>query len=527
MKYYLIILLALLLSVKSSAEEKRNISVLIEETNLKNQFEALFVDRLFDYLNQSDRITYQRYHYDLKKKSVVFKSDGKENFSEKIILIEPDFKNILTPKIEMKKDSITGKTVGAYMNLNLDFICYFKQIDLASSQIEFAKKVAMEPSTLNTKSDVLEINFEKYFVGNIPKVGTKEYKAILDNIHAEYKSQIEMHYINRINKDYSMLGDIESAINAQTDTSPFTIEEIPDKKGKKMSSFIIKAGKNVDLSAYQGISIYKKLTIAGEETVEQIGVAIVTDVDQTESTARFVFRGGKELSEAYQNGEEVFAVRNPALLNDMVSLREKEFRVAIDNKCFFCNYEIQNQLSELYFIKLLERSDDFVSKYFIEKFKSEGFIDSAVEKVIGNQEGVDFSINADTKNVKVTNIATGALQSFALADIKNDYRILFLEMFPPQMKFLEIAKQKKDRVKNIYLYSPYGLQQTEYVYIYQVYYEEVLGEKYRRTKELGNGQVRANYSDLIADVALQKNEKQVSKAINAGTELLFTYSKLK
>lgn len=501
-----------------NAQKSKVISIVVSEPD--SRYEEMLIDLLLKNLAESNSIDFQLFHFNEEEETVSFKG-AKEKFSEQALILDPKFSNSLKPEIILSKDT-TGKVTNAYMDVNLDFTCNYKLFDIGSSRVLSAKQVVMDPSKLSMKSEQIKIDTKKFFTGKLPKKDSKAYKEMEKRVYAEYGLRIAKHYENRIKSDYSIIREIRGDVLSLSDEKPFSVTPYDSSK-KRIKSFEMNAGKDQDINKLDAVHVFKKVKIGEMDGFERLGTAVVSQVESGTSKANFVISGGKKLKEAVAEEAVVYAVRNEGLLNKEVSNKEEVFRVTLKKSCVFCDFDIQEQLADLYFINYIDRGDDFISKYFIESYKTEKFIDNDVENVVGRKEGVGYIIGSSKENIEITNTQTGQLLTQSRKEIKNDYRSLFLKVFEPRLKYVGIAKQKKDRIKRIYVYSPYGFKTSEYLKISSVYLEEVGGKKYERKTEIGNGQFIKSHSELIGEIILQKNEKAISKAIQDGSTLHFEY----
>ncbi|GLR18776.1 hypothetical protein [Portibacter lacus] len=520
MRSFLLISLISICATLGYAQKSNVVSVIVNQS-ANSPYETQLVKLIMTSLNESKTTKFQEYQFNEANGKVTFLGT-KEEFSTHALLLNPEFNNSLTPEIQYTSDT-TGKVKSALMNVNLDFTCNYKYLELGTGIVDIAKEAKMDPSKLSTKPEVINIEIGKYIKGKLPKKDTKAFKELEEKIHNAYKSQVAKHYTDRVKSDYSVISEIRSTIFANSDPKPFEVTA-EDAGKKKISTFSFNAGSNQDIAKREAINVFKKVQIGDFEGFERIGTALTKEVGPDQSTAKFLISGGKGLKEAIDEKATIYAVRNETLLNKELKNKEKQFRVSLEKECVFCNFDIQTQLADLYFINFIDKSDEFISKHFIEKYKGEKFIDDKVEDVLGLKEGIDHIISLTEQQIQVTSTETGQVVAKDKKDIDNDYRKLFLEVFTPQMKYLGIAKQKKDRVKRIYVYSPYGFITRDPINIQSVKYEEISGKKFERKTDLGTAQFINSHSELIGEIVLMKNEKDISKAILNNETLHFTYN---
>ena len=290
----------------------------------------------------------------------------------------------------------------------------------------------------------------------------------------------------------------------------------------------------------------------------------------------FVFNNKKEVYEAAQNGDQMFAVfKDDAKLNTFADFMPgKAVNAAIQfdyselQLSPFNRRALENNFEELALysgkkLNIVNRSSQYQIDRLRELFKAEKYLDDVNfddrDRLIGADYLITFkpgvvdsevktsgsiftavNSNADPSeyipiDVKVTEVKTGeviaqqsgrvnitkkrgeAFHTLGSYFLLND---LMEEAFDVNMKIVDMLEVKKDKADEVLVVSPSGLVAYQKYQVFRIDEEVVNGESLERPVEIGKITIQETYSTFTGRANVNDGEKEIYEAMSQGKKLI-------
>lgn len=501
--------------------DKTNLAVLFDKEKIQDKYASMLMDSIMSKLDYSKRMNFDYFTYDESTQEIEKISQGDIGFSKQMVAIDPNFYYEEKPRIDITFDKETKRYKG---NIRLEFKIdlYLKLIDVATSKVDLIEHHIFDyqEKEMTDKNWVFDI--QKYYKGTFPKKGTKAHQLMLDKIYKVYIPKMREFHKRCMLKEQKIHFSVRGSLFSSKDDRLFEISPVEGKSN--MRSFMIDAGVDDDIFWLDNVRVIKQVQLGKYNCGEYLGTAVIKKRTNNESKCGFLLTGGKKLKNAVENDEKVYAVRNRALINTLNTENTEKIRVGSDSECLFCNVKTEKVVFNIENVDLIERSHGLMLNYFINRYKTEKFIDYDIENVLGLQEGVQYLMRSQSDNISLTEIKTNRVASIGKNYYINQFRQFMLDFFEQEMEVLEISKRKKDVAKRLIIYSPYGFEPLDVLNSYSVTEENVGGKVYYRKEKIGTVRVLKKYSDNIVEVSINKNEKLITKTLDSGGMISIGYA---
>jgi hypothetical protein len=265
----------------------------------------------------------------------------------------------------------------------------------------------------------------------------------------------------------------------------------------------------------------------------------VKQVGESESMAKTLLFGSKDLATSLKNKEQILMIPedNKLALNTLNFDKKVPFlNMAFKKECLFCEFDSEIELMNSPAINLVERKAPEL-KYFANLLKNENFIDYSVENLQGKNLGYQILISNDSKFLNAVDIATN--KNLVSLDKTSKFLGLSIEKsigldmvskianaYKPEIygiKMISVKEQKKDKINEVYVYSPIGFDVNSKFDIVTLVKETVDGEDLYRNNKIGEGKLGKIYSTNLAEMKIKDGEKELFAAIAAKQEFYFVY----
>lgn len=524
MKNLIHVLVLVFVGTFLKAQEKENIAVLFNKMEAQTINTKILQDSIKSKLNKSKKMDFDFFVYDEKSKTITPLDEGSSiKYSKKIFIVDQKVEYNKNPRVRLSYNE-ESKIHTASFPVEFKITIQDKLIDIATSNVDLMDNQIYDLKDDFLKSEMSTSSFDvtKEIKGKAPAIGSKEYKALTDKLNKIAAKKLLDIQMGLLKSEADVVRYTTFGLLSSLDDRLFNISPVEGKKN--MGSFMIDAGRQDDIAYLDDLRVIKKTQIGEYSCGEYIGTAVVKKRENNQSKCGFLLSGGKKLKEAYESNETVYAVRNRKLINGLDEFSSNTIKIAVDTDCLFCDASYQEMLLRVNGVSMIERNHKFILDYFLPKYKTEKYIDFDVENVIGKQEGVDYILTSQKANAALTDVATSQVNTISRNATTYEFKQFMVDLFKEDIKVIHISKRsKKNTIKKMIVYSPYGFQNNDIITTYSVTIENVGGKEYERKELLGTAQVVKKYSDNIVEIVIYKKQKQITEIIDSDGKIVFGY----
>jgi len=530
--------------VENGNNSNPGIAVLMDFQELENSHQKTIFNTLLTRLQKAENSDFQ--FYDYREKDGILEFQVKESKAaakpcEKIVFLSTDVYSIEEPELTFQRDT-SGKLIGAKYVPEFYYQFQYKVIDIASSEIEAMELITPKENKKISK-EISVTDYKNFFKEDplvLKRTKPEVYKEARAKLKKKYDRQIASFYDKCVKDAARSIAMVASPMKALKDKRLFKLtgdgRQLAEGK-KKLKEFEIDAGLTDDLSDGDYLDVVCKRKYGEWEVIEKLDRSIVKEEGSNTSICKPYFFGGKKMTTALQEGQEVFFVRNEILLKSINSKEGTKQTATVDKECLFCAFSIEKKIVGLPNLELIERSHIEVLTHFVELSKSDEFLDFDLAEIQGLQKGVRYVLTFEGNKLSATDVQTGKIH-VEIAKTNKDGKLmkffknnstvsngtiarLFLELLQEEVEMMEVVDQKKNKVKSVLAHHPIGFVRNDRLRIYALSQEEVKGKVFERKVEIGVAMVRDLKSDNIAELSVYKGKKELAEAINNNQKIIF------
>lgn len=517
-------------------EEKPEIAVLInyetiDDTNSKKVFDTFAKN-----LNATRQSKFQFYHWDEKNGKLEFRpstENSQPRPCDKIVFLSMYIKVMNDSELNLEVDK-TGKTTFAFFSPYVNYAFVYKLVDFGTSKIELINKI--RPSGEDSDLKRIYVNFAEVFKtdpSKLQKSNAKEYNKQVAALRKKYDLQIQKEIDIAISKVASKTNIIVTGLKSIRDTRLFKISDFDkttlDGK-KKLKEFVIDAGLADDLQQGEMLDVVCKTQYGDFTTFEKIDFTHVEEANQNSSTCGSSLFSGKKLTNALRDNYEVYVSRSPLLLRELNKIEETTKTVSLYKNCILCGLSFEQMLLKMANIELIERIPLNLLTYFSDLSKSDVNLNYNIEKIQGNQQGARYLLHFESNKITATDVETGRVitettnNTGGWLELPENQKTLatrlFLDLFEKEVEIIEVSSEKKNKVKYILAYHPFGFVRDQYFKIYEKTSETINGKSLERKIQLGVAIVRDLKSDQIAELYIIDGKEGIYEALESNTKII-------
>jgi hypothetical protein len=531
-----IFFLLLLISFAVSAQSERDYAFLYKDYQKGDQFSNLVQKRVYSAIvkNNSNHV----YSWDENKHTIELLNTNRP-INKPVAYVKylhTDTYVDLNPPLEIYTDT-TGKTVSVGFTINPSASGEFKLIDVATLKI-LDLGIYRPNSNTNTSITSLYkipvVKFLEEFGEDPAKLKKRDFKAFKikeDEVKAKYSKKIYENTINILNSQAASLAGFLSYVADYNNLPYYKVIKDPNAEDEKKMKYIsFEAGKKDSLELHEELVMYQILTYDKIKSTKKVTYFYVDEIGESESKAKIVALGNKRrVADLIKENAELYLFQNERSVvefNKKINKIDHFYNVGVRKECLFCRTSFEKNLLSVPVINTIERNAPEMT-VFQEMAKLEKFIDFNSEDLLNKQVGIKYLFYLENNNLMATDIETGRVVGSESSKTSNLPSIvaknLFIDIFESEIKFLKNDYVVKNKVKDMVIYSDYGLEMGEKLRVYVLEEEKVGNKILKRKKEIATGYIQKSISDFVGILNLRDGEKEVFEAQNANTKLYFDY----
>lgn len=536
MKKSLVTIILLFLFIESIAQSENGFGILVNNYMQNETFGNIIHNGIKEGFKNKKNI--HIYRWDESQHSIDKVETSKEIIKpiKFVKYVQTGVFNVqLNPEINITTDT-SGKTTSVYFEISPYASLQYKLIDISTSQImDLGSRNLDKQSNYLTDLGLIPVkNYIEDFGGDPAMLRKKDYQSydkLLKKVKEKYSKiiyentlKIVNNYAINIYYSISNLGNVSS----QPYYKVLKDENAEDEKKIKYINF--QGGKKDSIKVGNEFALYQIVDFEQIKSTKRVNVFYVDEVGEKVSKAKIAFLGNKKrIAELIKENAELYLFENNKSVleyNKMLNKNNKFYNVGVRKNCLFCEIKFEENLISVPVINTIERNAPEI-RYFQEIAKLEKFIDFKSQELLNKQLGIKYLFYKEEGNLTATDIETGRVvgsesskQQYLIAMLTKN---LFLDIFEKNIKFLKNKDFTKNKVKEIYLYSDFGLTEGEKIKVYTLIEEKVGNKVLKRKEEIGSGYITKAISDFVGVLNLQKGEKDIFEAQSNNIPLYFDY----
>lgn len=477
------------------------------------------------------------YDWEEKTKKVTFSAKNKypEKPAESVIFVKATGQFDFNPELEVVTDT-SGKTTKVNFLLNASGGYLNKKVDLSTSTIIDNDIYGFIPAFVERFPIT---DFIKVFGGDpatLRKNNFTKFESIKKQLWAKHESEFEKIYKNKFNLLFISSIFVKSLISA--DKEKFKVIVPANITEKKLSSISFAGGLNDNIFKGDYYTLFQKNMMGNHVYYEDIITLVVDEVGEKQSTAKTSLFASEKLAEALKSGNELWLIHqtNFQTINELnVKPGTQKVNLAIKKTCLMCEPYLETKLFNCPTFNLVERNAKELA-YFAKLSKNDRFIDYSLEDLQGKKLGYELLITEDEKFMNIVEVSTNkTVHSFKkrykllteteaqLSKSKDRFNLNIYEQdilrllsaYRPEsfkVEWITTLKTKKDKIEEIAIYHPAGMERYVEFNIYTLESEQVDGETIQRKNKIARGTVGKTFSPTLYELNIKDGEKELFKA---------------
>ena len=445
-----------------------------------------------------------------------YRFDIFENYSPKLQIQRPK------PKEGEKADP---NAIKVFFTLPKEAFVGAKLINLETNEIEgvhvrqLENACSMAKGLDNTEQAGLFYitDYKAYFKGDPDVLKKKNYAAYeksIDLLHLKYKPKFEAFFQS---KKVNIGSEVLSCVTKFLVPGPLPIEsgEIENDKAKRL---VMDLGGEIKVPNYSYLKVFTLDTIGDYLVPEKYGNYTVREYsDGKHYLNSGLFSKPKKVAELLSNNRKLYASMSSAGYSEKLNVQKELLTIGV-NFGELSLTSIENKLSEIARLKLIDLGSIKIVNQFREKYKQEIFID---DDFSAKAMGAKYLLLFKDKDIQITDVETGQIvdQVDKNEGVKGIYDSA-MELFDLEIEVVNITKQKKDKIKKLRLYSPLGFDGSYYLNVYEIKKEKVGDEILERPIEIAICRFMTDESTVV-EAIVYKGEKELYEAIQNNAVLKF------
>jgi hypothetical protein len=536
---------------QNTSAQKQTIAVLLETEDNSEKYSKIITSKISKTESAFDNIKFLYYDWEEGKS---LKAIEHEDVIPPTHIYFVDIRKdvIERPDLQLLTDTL-GNTIQAFYVVSASLRCHLKLLELKTTEVLHLSTLTyatpkfgnsgnnsmMGRNSLFDEPFRIVIDFKKEFKedpAKLQKANPKEFNKLEEALFLKVKKV----YTSKLEKTITSWG---TQIGKKVELYARTLENksykiltknVEDTKIKEVKSNITS---NDGYSVDDWIAMYETMNTNGRFSYNNVCEFRVTEIDSLGSTLRIEPFGDKQrLAELVNSDAEIILSNNERpLLNRLMRENASDVQnVSIKKECINCSMGLQMSLTTIPTIRLLERAD-FEFKHFREIMKLENNIGAMSDDQYYKSVGVRYIFYNDGDKLQTTDLVTGRvlgsqaneskLLGIKFSDTTSPYIIktLLHETFDKNIEMTQVLDESKKSIKEISLYSPFGLLPMEAINVYGVDEEQVNGKKLLRKTLVAECYVVGNINKQESRVKVRKGGRDLKDLLEIKKPLVFEY----
>ncbi len=528
----LILQIALVLgALVSCVAQKYATSVILDTDDIQARHKAEIVTILQQKLKE--RPLQQIYYlYDKSGEQEYTKSALKEEATTTIPSIDVLYIDIsyIENKHTLKaKTDTSGKVISLLYQAPIESSIRSKVVHVPSSE-----RTSYIESPYSIKYEQNIKSYKEYYNGKQPnkfKPGNESYKLALSKVKKKYASDLAK--FNTRQRELVAQGIYDHiATNTQiAGKKIFTItDQTTNEKGKVE---LLKTDATLASGLQKGddVNAYEIITLEGYTAFDYISVGTISEINDSYAMIKPVALVRKKLLKALDEGKQVVFSNNPAAMTRTYGHKTGDkVMVVVAKSCKDCVTPLEKNVLGSPQLGLYDESLNWITDRIKRDYKDEKFIDSDMQALQSSAVGSSYIFKDTKEGVTVTEVETGQViatskyRSSAISivpAVDQEFLDVCTKSFDEPVTIIKTSKIKKDKVKRLWAFSPYGF--TAYKYNFVSVSKEIVGEKeIERLEVIATGYPATSGSSphcSLMELAVNSGEKELLKLINEGADV--------
>jgi len=315
---------------------------------------------------------------------------------------------------------------------------------------------------------------------------------------------------------------------------------IPDINAKKIKKVIVGAGLDHKVSKMDVFSLYAINETNGKKHVELATTVYPNKVEEHRTICGKSFiQSRKKWTKRLKMFDKLYAIRNESLIRKIIPVPQNELvNISINEKNSSRKKQLlENAILRISKIQLIERALNKELDNLRAAYKDEKFMDYDIKKYQDKQIGVKYLLSYEDSNLNITDVATGKLISVDKKQGRRNWlfsgytnsqaiKMSLLRISGESIELLKVVDEKKNKVKRIQVFHPFGFDPGDKLDISVLVEESIGDKKFIRKQYIAKGWVRydktsPNFGTIKIN---RKGGKALYKAIHNNEKLDFIYS---
>lgn len=531
--------------------QKQTIAVLLETEDNSEKYSKIITSKISKTESAFGNIKFL--YYDWEEGKSLKATEHEDVIPPTHVYFVDIRKNVIErPDLQLLTDTL-GNTVQAFYVVSASLRCHLKLVELKTTEVlhlststyatpkfgNSGNNSMMGRNSLFDEPFRIVIDFKKEFKedpAKLQKANPKEFNKLEEALFLKVKKV----YTNKLEKTITSWGTqigkkVELyARGLENKSYKILTKDVEDTKIKEVKSNITS---NDGYSVDDWIAMYETMNTNGRFSYNNVCEFRITAIDSLGSTLRIEPFGDKQrLAELVNSDAEIILSNNERpLLNRLMRENATDVQnVSIKKECINCSMGLQMSLTTIPTIRLLERAD-FEFKHFREIMKLENNIGAMSDDQYYKSVGVRYIFYNDGDKLQTTDLVTGRvlgsqaneskLLGIKFSDTTSPYIIktLLHETFDKNIEMTQVLDESKKSIKEISLYSPFGLLPMEVINVYGVDEEKVNGKKLLRKTLVAECYVVGNINKQESRVKVRKGGRDLKDLLEIKKPLVFEY----